>query len=382
MLKTITRRAPGKILWLGGYSVLERPNISYVTAVNAYVTATVTPKTDQSVILNAPQLGLSAKGTVDKLTGVIDMQVPKELLLLKTAAEVASRYSSSKGAAIGGFSITTNNDKQFAYAISDGKVVKSGLGTSAAVTVAAVDSILNLFGENPNENDSLHKLSQISHSIATGKVGSGFDIAAATHGSITYARYSPEIIKGLSLEYGSNELKDLVSKKWDYSIEKLGLPDSLRMSFANFGESMITTKAIGSVSEFKIKDPDTYLDLVNEINHENVAAINALKKVIKSDYDSLEIFRAAFERGRYLTKKLGMLSRVGIEPDDCTDLIEKSMKNGAYVAKLPGAGGKDAIAAFSLDARSQNNLIEFWKSQKNLNAIEIKEAIFGTLKSE
>ena len=373
MAKAITKRAPGKILWLGGYSVLERPNVSYVTAVNAYVSVTAEPKSDQSVVLNAPQLNLSAKGTIDKDTGIINAKVPAELLLLKTAAEVASRYSSSKGSAIGGFSITTNSDKQFAYSLSEGKVVKSGLGTSAAVTVATVDSILNLFGENPNENDSLHKLSQISHSIATGKVGSGFDIAAATHGSITYTRYSPEIIKGLPQEYASSDLKDLVSKKWDYSIEKLQLPDNFIMSFANFGESMITTKAIGSISDFKVKDPDTYLSLVSEINRENVTAIKALKKIKKGDYDSLETFRAAFERGRHLTKKLGMLGNVGIEPDDCTDLIEKSMKHGAYVAKLPGAGGRDAIAAFSLDATAQKNLAEFWRNQ-GLNVMEIKEA--------
>ena len=380
MAKAITKRAPGKILWLGGYSVLERPNVSYVSAVNAYVSVTATPKSDYSVILNAPQLNLSAKGTIDKDTGVINANVPEELRLLKTAAEVASRYSYSKGAAIRGFSITTNSDKQFAYSLSEGKVVKSGLGTSAAVTVATVDSILNLFEENPNENDSLHKLSQISHSIATGKVGSGFDIAAATHGSITYTRYSPEIIKGLPHEYVPNDLKDLVSKKWDYSIEKLHLPDNFSMSFANFGESMITTKAIGSISDFKVRDPDTYLSLVNEINHENITAIKALKKIKKGDYDSLETFRAAFERGRHLTKKLGMLGNVGIEPDDCTDLIEKSTTHGAYVAKLPGAGGKDAIAALSLDADAKKILAEFWGSQ-GLNVIEIKEASESALKS-
>ena len=248
----INARAPGKILWIGGYSVLERPNVSYVTSVTAYVNAHAQEIAGNGIELLAPQLNCNVKGTIDLDSGKITAEVPKELALMKTAAEAASRYAAALGIRLKGFRITTSNDGPFSYTITAGKVAKSGLGSSAAVTVATVSALLNAFGIEPKKDDALHKLAQTAHSLATGKVGSGFDIAAATHGSIIYTRYSPEIVQSLPADYANSQLLDLVKRKWDYSIEPFQMPDEFRLSFANFvGEAMITTKAVGSVSEFK-----------------------------------------------------------------------------------------------------------------------------------
>ena len=40
-----------------------------------------------------------------------------------------------------------------------------------------------------------HNLSQISHSFAQGKIGSGFDVSAAIHGSHMYQRFSKSVIE-------------------------------------------------------------------------------------------------------------------------------------------------------------------------------------------
>ncbi len=372
-------KAPGKILWIGGYSVLERPNISFVSAVDAYVTAKLSKSRENSISLNAPQLGMSCKGLIDANTGHIDADTPKELLLFKTAAEVASRYVAGLGAKVNGFGITTVSDKAFAYSVSEGKIAKSGLGSSAAVTVATVGSVLKAFKMSFSENDALHKLSQIAHSIATGKVGSGFDIAASSFGSILYTRYSAEIVKELPPDYSNDQLIGLVKRKWDYTIERFPLPDSFRMSFANFGGSMITTQAIGSISKFKENDPHTYSDLITEINEQNNAAVKALRGIKNGNNDAFAEFRAAFNRGRSLTKKLGVLGNVGIEPDDCTDLIAESERRGAFVAKLPGAGGRDAIAALSLDDISQVSLLDFWRVNSGLTLQNIKPVEKGAV---
>ena len=172
----VSARAPGKILWIGGYSVLERPNVSYVTTVTAYVTANVQELDGNAVELVAPQLNGNAKGTIDLTSGKMSIEVPKELILMKTAAEVAARYMVAFGIKLKGFRITTKNDDAFSYSITAGKIVKSGLGSSAAVTAATINVMLKAFGVDRNENDSLHKLAQTAHSIATGKIGSGFDI--------------------------------------------------------------------------------------------------------------------------------------------------------------------------------------------------------------
>lgn len=371
-------RAPGKILWLGGYSVLERPNVSMVSAVDAYAQASVVSMLNNEVRLSAQQLRMSAQGKVDA-HGRMNVRVPSELLLLKTAAEMACRYAAGVGARITGISIETSTDERFAYGISGGKVVKSGLGSSAAITVATVKAVLDLFGVDPKEHGALHKISQAAHSVATGKVGSGFDVAASAMGSIVYTRYSPEILDGLPRNYSNDQLVHLVKSQWDYTAEKLRMPGSLRPLFATFGSSMITTKALKSVSDFKMSDPHTYADLMKEINFENVRALKALDEARNAGAGALEEFIDAFDRGRSITKKLGVLSGVEIEPDDCTKLIEESKEHGAMVAKLPGAGGMDAIAALCADSESLESLRSFWLSRKGLRVFDLEFARSGAV---
>ncbi|MCL5100946.1 MAG: hypothetical protein M1122_03270 [Candidatus Marsarchaeota archaeon] len=370
----VSAKAPGKILWLGGYSVLERPNISFVTAVDAYVHAEAKSIDGNIIRINVPQLDKNISGSINVDTGVLSVEAPKEILLLKTSIEVALRYVSGKGVRLQGMQITTHNDQAFSYTITNGKIAKSGLGSSAAVTVAAIAAILKAYELDKSENDALHKLAQLAHSIATGKVGSGFDIAAAAHGTILYSRYSPDIVKGFPANYSNKDLLEIVEKKWDYEIEKFNMPDIFTLVFANFiDEGMITTAAIGSVSKFKEKNPDKYGELMKKINEENEKAIVALRSLdYREDVEkNVNQFRDAFNKGRILTKQLGVLSQVSIEDDDLTRLIEESVLNGACVAKLPGAGGRDSIAALCLD-RDDQKLIGFWNSKKSISVLNIK----------
>ncbi len=370
----VSAKAPGKILWLGGYSVLERPNISFVTAVDAYVHAEAKSIDGNIIRINVPQLDKNISGSINVDTGVLSVEAPKEILLLKTSIEVALRYVSGKGVRLQGMQITTHNDQAFSYTITNGKIAKSGLGSSAAVTVAAIAAILKAYELDKSENDALHKLAQLAHSIATGKVGSGFDIAAAAHGTILYSRYSPDIVKGFPANYSNKDLLEIVEKKWDYEIEKFNMPNIFTLVFANFiDEGMITTAAIGSVSKFKEKNPDKYGELMKKINEENEKAIVALRSLdYREDVEkNVNQFRDAFNKGRILTKQLGVLSQVSIEDDDLTRLIEESVLNGACVAKLPGAGGRDSIAALCLD-RDDQKLIGFWNSKKSISVLNIK----------
>lgn len=83
---------------------------------------------------------------------------------------------------------------------------KTGLGSSAALVVSLVGAILSHFGtvslNNSPENvlnrnkEIVHNLSQLSHCMAQGKIGSGFDVSAAVYGTQEYVRFSPSILKG------------------------------------------------------------------------------------------------------------------------------------------------------------------------------------------
>ncbi len=371
MVFDVAGKAPGKILWIGGYSVLERPNISLVTTVDAYVSANVKSLEGDELVIETPLTKSALSGSIDLKTGKVRIDVPQELTLLKTAVEVALRYASSMGANLEGMRLKTENDDPLAYKSRNGKVVKSGLGSSAAVTVAVIGIILAAYKLDTSEDDALHKLAQLAHSIATGKVGSGFDIAAAVHGTILYTRYSPELVRDFPKDFTNEQLKALIAMGWDYKIEKIEFPENFHLTFGTFvDEGMVTTSAIGSVSKFKSEDPDAYRKIMADMDRENILAISALKKVGK-DASALAEFRDAFEKGRILAKRLGKMSNVEIEPDDCTLLIAESRKHGSFVAKLPGAGGRDAISAISLDEDSKKNLQAFWNSKPSLEVMRL-----------
>jgi ERG8-type phosphomevalonate kinase len=85
---------------------------------------------------------------------------------------------------------------------SDGELIvaKTGMGSSAALTTSLVGSLLQFFGiidlkstsltQRETDRSVIHNLSQLIHSVAQGKIGSGFDVAAAVYGSQIYRRFS------------------------------------------------------------------------------------------------------------------------------------------------------------------------------------------------
>lgn len=72
------------------------------------------------------------------------------------------------------------------------QVAKTGLGSSAALTTSLVGALLQHLGVVDLAGNEaavaegkmrVHNLGQISHSLAQGKVGSGFDVASAVFGT-------------------------------------------------------------------------------------------------------------------------------------------------------------------------------------------------------
>ena len=105
---------------------------------------------------------------------------------------------------------------------------KTGLGSSAALITALTAALLNFYTDADISSDEgshiVHNLAQVAHCAAQGKVGSGFDIAAAVYGSCIYRRFDPKILEHVlldSTEYYDefrNKLRSLVNAKWDIEI--------------------------------------------------------------------------------------------------------------------------------------------------------------------
>ncbi len=372
--------APGKALLAGGYSVLEPGNHGFVTTLSPKVRVYAHLNSTKEVEIRVPMFDMEVHGGVLR-DGTFDFAVPAQLNLVKTAAELASRYVSTLGYTPYGFNLLTENDNQFAYRLGNGpdsKVSKSGLGSSAAVTVATVSAVLAAMGfdmDNGNRwGQEIHNIAQLAHAIATEKVGSGFDIAAATFGSGIYTRYSPSIVKSLPNQFTNYELAEKVSSRWDWTMQQTTVPTKFEILFANFiGNGAITVNMVKEVNKFKERDPDSYFGIINNIEAATVSTINAFEAMNKGDSveDNMKALKRSIDEGRKFSKELGVRSGVDIESDVNTKLIEDTNAHGAALTKLPGAGGNDAILALFTDVARKEAVKSFWLENNSLDVIKL-----------
>ncbi|MBI5224810.1 hypothetical protein HY989_02980 [Candidatus Micrarchaeota archaeon] len=353
--------APGKILWLGGYSVLEKGNVSLVTAIDKRVFAKAEKLQGGAVEFILPQFKVKVEGKL--INGKIFLEGKGPFEKAKFVIEAANACVRYLGANTLGFRLTTISDKAF------GQGKKTGLGSSAAVTVAAVSAILGLNGYNLTDDKAkilINNLSQFAHSVSQGKVGSGFDVASAVFGTIKYSRYSPKILDGVSSN-GDFYFKTQIQKNWDYSIIPISLPKNFIPVIASTNSPTSTTEMVRKINQYKETD-GLYFETMEKINSANVQAIQNL--------GNSEKFLKYFEDGRRLTKMLGDLSGADVEGPKYFALISKSLSNGAYVCKLPGAGGGDSIAAICLSDKNASKLANFWEKQ-GMDVLDVGFGKFG-----
>ncbi len=368
-MKEVVVSAPGKILWTGGYSILEKGNVGLVSSVNKRVYARANVLPDHNIEIISPQLSVEVKGKFQdgKITLAQDNPYAK---FVKTAIETTLAYLRGKRKRIKGVSIRTYSDPAFGIGGT-----KSGLGSSAAVTVASIAAVLKLHGVSPKKNlDLLHKLAQYAHSAAQGKVGSGFDVAASVYGGHEYSRYSPHLVQ-------EQDVVKAIDAQWDHLAKPLSLPRAFVTVVANIpGTSASTTEMVAKVKAFKEAQKAEYDKIIHEINQSAKEANEVLVELneairrgekIQDGHPLLVRFVEQFEKSRKATRELGEKSGAEIEPSDLSATIVESMKKGALVARLPGAGGRDSITAICTSRRNATKLRKFWV-KKGLKVIDLK----------
>lgn len=160
-------------------------------------------------------------------------------------------------------------------------VHKTGLGSSAALVTSLVGALLvhlravpaSAFNSQLQPHSQLrsnvaeaaqgralaHNVAQLAHCAAQGKVGSGFDVAAAAFGSQRYTRFAPAVIAPLMSSGSSNgesnednEVKlapvlDPKGGKWDYRVEPFALPPGTRLMLADVDAGSDTPSLVGKV---------------------------------------------------------------------------------------------------------------------------------------
>lgn len=254
---------------------------------------------------------------------------------------------------------------------------KTGLGSSAALVTSLTASLLthylpsSVFDLSSSKGkQTLHNLAQAAHCAAQGKVGSGFDVAAAVYGSCTYRRFSPDILNVLP-EPGapgfSEKLLEVVDgEPWDVDVQDDGvsLPQGLVLRMCDVDCGSQTVGMVKKVLAWRGQDTQHSTALWDDLQAKNEALAATLKA------GAVDELPARLDEVRQLIRQMGEESGVPIEPDTQTELLDAvSAVDGVYGGVVPGAGGYDALALLMRDdAETQRRVEEFlaqWSREKD-----------------
>jgi phosphomevalonate kinase len=287
-------------------------------------------------------------------------------------------YSHTRSSRKGSFS-------KFDVSLAD--VHKTGLGSSAALVTALTAALLVAFLPDASpaplssNQDVIHNLAQASHCAAQGKVGSGFDVAAAVYGSCLYRRFTPSILEQIG-EVASDGFGERLHRcvenldsgqRWDTEVLKqaVQIPRSLRLVMCDVDCGSQTPGMVKKVLTWRQGMPEeanllwSALQQGTEDLCEELKRLAQLNGITAPKYQNL---RDIISTIRSLVREMSDKSGVPIEPPLQTDLLDAcSAIPGVLGGLVPGAGGYDAIVVLVEDNEKAlanlQNLLDGWKGR-------------------
>ena len=242
---------------------------------------------------------------------------------------------------------------------------KTGLGSSAALVTAFTTAVVAHYAprevsdaSSTEERLRIHNLAQAAHSAAQGKIGSGFDVAAAVYGSCIYRRFSPSILEGLGnvgSKGFSTRLKSTVedtdsSRKWDMTVDKetaATLPEGLRLVLCDVdcgSETVGMVKNVLSWRKIKFEESVLLWETLHKANEDLALEFHNLASNPVRLAEDFEGLRTVILTIRSLIREMSRKSGVPVEPEVQTKLINACCElPGVVGGVVPGAGGYDAI---------------------------------------
>lgn len=453
--KNITVSAPGKALIAGGYLVLESPNVGLVIGASSRFYTTIqlssldnttsnqSTSTILHILVNSPQFHTSFKydyniddNTLKQASDNGNEFVEKCLSLVFSFLCELLTYGKFKQHIIDNYNdmqlcITLRADNDFYSQIKElhkknlpllssslltiqrfnpcpidpdtGKmeVAKTGMGSSAALTTSLVGALLQWFNVVQLENDStaigskriIHNLSQLAHAIAQGKLGSGFDVAAAVYGTQMYRRFLAEgFTSCMETNALSKTIYDAVmdESKWGQTVKQFSLPQNMDIIMGDVCGGSSSTSMARAVLQWRKDQPEIASEVWNTLANTNLELYQSfeslndlftsneekfqetLKILSEQTYDEWSTsndelatafvnIRHLFNKARLYLKKMGQGAGIEIEPDIQTNLADASQTiPGVLCAGVPGAGGIDAIYAIVLSKDARNRVENMW----------------------
>lgn len=316
----ISVKAPGKLYIAGEYAVVENGYPAIIVAIDQYITANISESENNVGVIHSKQY------ENDKIEWVYDNNQIKPLKDNSSFNYVISAMKTFEtyvkelniNHKLYNIDIDSNLNSE------DGK--KYGLGSSAAVTVATIKALNELYGLHLSKLQ-IFKLAAIAHLRIQGN-GSLGDVAASSFGGwIAYSSFDKKWLAN------QTNLKDVMEQSWPHlMIEQLTPPSDLELligwtgtpaSTSNLLKSVESSSNVDRYKQFLVKSKRCINKMINGFKNKDIAVI---KNQIKEN--------------RNIIVELASFTGIDIETSKLKRLCEIAEEyNGS--GKSSGAGGGD-----------------------------------------
>jgi phosphomevalonate kinase len=328
-LKT-SATAPGKVVLLGEYSVLEgAPALSI--AVDRGVRVDINPVDTRECRAFAAAVSQHparfAIGDDGRLLW-LDENGPENFGLLKSVVDSLSALGEMPGLAPENtFDISLDSTELY-YDVGGRKMQKLGLGSSAALTVALVHAVREYSGGAPlDAGHWLPVLVEIHRTLQAGR-GSGVDIASSLYGGVIEYRL-----------LGANP-----------SVNRLTLPGELKHAFVWSGRSASTSALLQKLVNWRDQNTSKFINLMDQMGAASADGVAAVKA------GNCESFLASVSRFGEFLDTLGCQAGLGIFSPPHRALSALAMKSG-LVYKPCGAGSGDLGVAMGTNVNDIDQFV-------------------------
>lgn len=327
-MSEVVASAPGKLVLLGEYAVLEgAPALS--VAVDRRATVRVQPRCDGACRVTAPDVIDAAAPFVIGPDGRPDWRAAGAAAERLTLVDEVLRGLADTGLGVAagrGFDLALDTS---AFFDGIGRArQKLGLGSSAALTVALASALTAFAGHGRSGTDPRDDLNRLLdlHRRFQGGQGSGVDVATSLVGGLIAYRL-----------HGTGGLPEAIPLRW---------PDGLYRAFIWSGHSASTPKFLATLRDWRRGSPIREAEYGTRMAALTATAEAAVSAIVDGDAGGLLYCADAY--GREL-RALGQASGVDIWSAAHEAIALQAMRHAGVTYKPCGAGGGDVGVLFATE---------------------------------